>query len=329
MPTFLSRLFAPAVVCCGLPLALVAADNAAAVKGFAPVSVSSANYRNTPRDELVRAVDGDRAAVNPETPGLKPLSAPIHFIFMPGEIYDADLTYEQLTEMLTPALAKKGYVNGADAQGLIREPAKVTLVLRVHYGTRTWRLPTVRATDLTWADGLVPRRKGKGLHNLGAEQTWEYRAGGNDDSLNAAAANAANTQSFGFGSGGGGGGAAAGGSAGGGGAAQGALTPGLGSNAGVGGVEYGSTRDFHLIVVDAFDYQELKKDGKSARRLWTTFVSAPKEPKQNFSDLASTLIRNATPYFGETTRGMQVYSDTRAEVKIGEMIEVKEPAKVP
>ena len=46
-------------------------------------------------------------------------------------------------------------------------------------------------------------------------------------------------------------------------------------------------------------------------------------------DLAATLIRNATPYFGETTRGLQIYSDTRAEVKIGEMIEVKEPAKTP
>src|SRR5262249_10369859 len=90
--------------------------------------------------------------------------------------------------------------------------------------------------------------------------------------------------------------------------------------------EYGSTRDFHIIVVDAFDYHELKTKGKSALRLWSTFVSAPKQGKQKFSDIAETLARNAIPYFGETSNGLQVYSDVRAEVKIGDLIEVKDDA---
>ena len=80
------------------------------------------------------------------------------------------------------------------------------------------------------------------------------------------------------------------------------------------------------IVVDAFDYRELKKKGRDAKRMWSTFISAPKQGKQKFSEIAAALARNAAPYFGETSKGLQVYSDTRAEVKIGEIIEVKDDA---
>ncbi len=297
-----------------------AADAATEIKGFAPVSISAANYRATPRETLLRAVEG-RGTVNPARAPLQPLAAPQHFIFMPGEIFESDLTYEQVTGLLTPALAKKNYVNAADDQGIIREPTKVTLVLRVTYGDRLWRLPTVRSNDITWADGMIPRPRGRGLHTLGGEQAWDQRAGGNDEAFAAVGANAANQQSFGFGSGATSGGASA--SSGSAAAAQSTLSPGLGTGAGPGGVEFGATREFHLIVIDAFNYQELKKDGKTAKRLWSTFVSAPREPKQKFSDLAATLIRNAVPFFGETSDGLQVYTDVRAEVKIGEMIEVK------
>jgi hypothetical protein len=295
-----------------------AADAATEVKGFAPVSISAANYRETPRDQLLKAVENAKAAVNPGSPTLRPLAAPKHFFFMPGEIYESDVTYEQLTTLLTPALAKKGFINAADEQGIIREPAKVSLVLRVHYGARPWRLPTVRSADLAWSDGMVPRPKGRGLHNLGADQMWDHRAGGNDETFSALAANASNTQSFGFGSGPSSSAASG---------AESTVATGLGTGSVDGLTEYGSTRDFHLIVVDAFDYQELKKDGKAAKRLWTTFVSAPREPKDKFSKLAAVLVRNATPFFGETSAGLQVYSDRRAEVKIGEMTEVKEEAK--
>jgi uncharacterized membrane protein YgcG len=309
---------------------MAAADTATQVRGFAPVSVSAANYRTTSREELVRAVELDQAAVNPDAPALQSLKKPQYFFFIPGEIFDADLRYEQVTEILTAALAKKGYINGADPQGIIREPEKITLALRVNYGTLPWRLPTVRSQDITWYDGMVPRPRGMGLHVLGGERTWDQRAGGNDESFAAIAANDTASGSSVYGGGGGKGGAGAGGSSSGGasgntGAAS-VAGPNLGSAASPGG-EYGATRDFHVIVVDAFDYQELKKDGKSARRLWTTFVSAPKEPKQKFSAVAETLARNAIPYFGETTKGLQVYSDVRAEVRIGDLVEIKdEPA---
>lgn len=291
------------------------AESAGEIRGRSPVSVSAANYRATPRAELMRLIEGEKTEINPAAPVLRRLAQPQHFIFLPGAIFESDLTYEQVTALLTPALAQKGYINAADAQGLIREPAKVSLVLRLNFGVRLWRLPTVRVDDLAWRDGVVQRPRGKGLHNLGAEQTWDHRAGGNDDALGAIAANNANPQAFSFGSSGptGSGGAVA---------AEGTVNVNAGPTAvGIDG-EYGITRDFNLIIVDAFDYQELKSEGQAAQRLWSTFVSAPRKPGQKFSNIAETLVRNATPYFGETSPGLQIYTDRRAEVIIGEAIVV-------
>jgi len=71
----------------------------------------------------------------------------------------------------------------------------------------------------------------------------------------------------------------------------------------------------------------LKKEGRLAQRLWTTFVAAPRQRKETFSSIAATLARNAIPYFGETTTGLQVYSDARASVKVGPLVEVPEGPK--
>ncbi len=289
------------------------AQSAADLKGPAPVSVSAANYRDTPPEKLLQLAN-EKNALNPAARELTPLSTPRHFIFLPGEIFETDLTYEEVCLRLTPVLARKNYLNGADAQGLIHEPAKVTLVLRLSFGERPWRLPTVRTEQLAWKDGLQPRsRDPRGLTNLGADNVFENRAGGDDNALAAAAQNAsAGSKVWG---GGGGGGAPAG-------SAPGA--PGSVYNSASGGAvaEYDGTRNFNLIVVDAFDYAELKAKGRSATRLWTTFVAAPRQPGQKFSDALSLLLRAATPYFGETTSGMQVFNDARAEVKIGEAVEV-------
>lgn len=312
-----------------LPLSLLTlgtvdarAQSAADIKGFAPVSVSSANYRETPRDQLLQLTN-QQNALNPEAKPFAPLARPKLFVFLPGEIYENDLTYEEICARLTPALAKKNYINGADAQGLIREPAKVTLVLRVSYGERPWRLPTVRTEQLAWKDGMQPRtRDPRSLNNLGGDTVFENRAGGRDDALSAAASNESNTK--GAWSGGGGGRPTGGGS----GDSGSTPTPNLANNnTAMGAVsEYGGTRNFNLIVIDAFDYAELKDKGQSATRLWTTFVAAPKEPGKKFSDVVATLLRAGAPYWGETTSGMQVFDDTRAEVKIGEIVEVKPTA---
>ena len=297
---------------------LPAADE---IKGPAPVSVSAANYRTTERGKLLESV-ATRNQVNPAAPTASALAQPQLFVFLPGEIYASDVTYEDLCRLLTPALASRGYENAADEQGLIREPGSVQLVLRVHYGTRPWRNPTVRTEQLTWRDGLEPKPQGRGLHTLGGDVLWDSRAGGNDDALSAARENQSSGSIFGK--------ASAGGRGGGGDSPSslaGGTNPALLGQTGSGPLsltEYELTRDFHLIVVDAFDYAELKSQGKAARRLWTTFVAAPKDRAQPFSAVAKMLVRNATPFFGETSRGLQVYTDARAEVTIGEAVVVPE-----
>lgn len=297
-----------------LAVSLYASDGSD-IKGYSPVSVSAANYRDTDHAELVRQVETANE-VNPPALALKPTAARVLFVFLPGEIYSSDPAYEEVCKLLTPALAKKGYINAADEQGIIREPDNVKLVLRLTYGEREWRWPAVRTDRLTWRDGLDARPKGRGLHTLGGDRVWDSRAGGNDDALSAAAENQSNTSSA-WGKG------------------NASATGGTGTSGGGGSLGlsattvartgYQSTRNFHLIVVDAFDYAELKEKGKSAKRLWTTFVSAPKEHGKTFADVTRLLIRNATPYFGETSKGLQVFTDARAEVTIGEVVEVPEP----
>lgn len=305
---------------CAATLTLAAASGPAPVdeRAPAPVSVSSANYANSPREEILRAT-AEQDEINPQTPALAPLARPQRYVFVPGDTYEADIPYEEICRRLAATLAKKGYHNATDDQGRVIDPTHVDLVLRVHSGERTWRNPTVRAEKLTWHDGLVARPTGRSLTTLGGEVAWENRAGGNDAALGAAAANE-NAPGFGFGS-----------------------TPaapaegsplGTGSDLALaqaknGASEYTSTREFYLIVVDAFGYADLKEKGDRAKRLWTTFVAAPRQPGQKFSDVLNTMLRVATPYFGETTRGLQMFNDARAHVQVGPTEVVESDVKLP
>ena len=291
-----------------LSLAPARAQSPSDLQGFAPVSVSSANYRATPRDELVKLVHG-KNALNPAPRELAPLAAPQHFVFIPGEIFPADLNYASVCALLTPALARKNYLNAADAVGIIREPQKVTLMLRVNFGVSLWRNPVVRTEHLAWDEGLVGKvHDSRSLSHFGGDVVWNTRAGGDDEALTAGAKNDANTSSV-WGSGGG--------------AATGTAT--LNTQDTTAGA-YDSTREFNLIVVDAFDYTELKSKGKSAKALWTTFVAAPVQRGQKFSQALAAMLRSAAPFWGETTAGLQIFNDARAEVRIGEAVEVKAPA---
>lgn len=286
------------------------AQSPADINGFAPVSVSSANYRLTPRDELGRMVRS-KSAVNPETRELSPLAQPKHFVFIKGEIFSSDVTYETLCKYLTPELAKKGYINAADDKDRVYEPEKVTLMLRVNYGVSLWRNPVVRTEHITWDEGLVGKiHDPRSLTHLGGDVAWDNRAGGNDDALNAGAQNDANGNSV-WGSGGG--------------AASGTAL--INTNDSATGA-YDSTREFNLVVIDAFDYAELKSKGKAAKTLWTTFIAAPVQRGQKFSQALPAMLRSAAPYWGETTKGLQVFNDARAEVRIGEAVEVKDPVPV-
>lgn len=304
-------------------LALLASDAAARASRDAPdrnrpapVSVSSANYANTSREELLR-LEVDKGAINPTTRTLEQLAQPQRYVFFPGELYESDLDYAALCERLAAALAKKGYLNAVDEQGRVIDPQNVDLILRIHAGERDWRVPTVRTDSLLWRDGLVPRPRGRSLTMLGGAVMWNHRAGGNDDSLGAAARNEA-AQGFGFGS-----------------AAPSApdaspLNSGASYALSVANStqdEYAATREFYLLVVDAFSYADVMKKGDRAKRLWTTFIAAPRQRNERFSDVLATMLRIATPYFGETTSGLQMFDDARAEVTLGELQVIESDVK--
>jgi len=279
------------------------------IQGQAPVSVSSANYRETSYEELQKSVD-QKSAINPPNRASDAKHANAHYIFVKGEVFETDLDFDRICRMLEPSLKKRGYTNAADTQGRIPNTTHVTLILRVSFGIRPWRLPTVRTDNLYWADGMEPRPRGTGLTNLGGEVVFERRAGGNDDALSAAAANAGSSS---FNWGGGKSGSTASSAAGGNNLANQIIA----STSKEGLTGYSLTRDYSLIVIDAFDYVQLKEKGRNARRAWSTFVSAPHERGQKLSDVAGTLISVASNYWGDTTQGLQVFSDARAHVELG------------
>ena len=281
-----------------------------AAAGPAPVSVSSANYTDTSSGEL-RRLTGGLAQINPASIDIAPLERHLRYVFVPGELYRSDIPYEEICARLAEALAKKGFVNAVDEQNRVVEPEAVDLILRVNAGERDWRNPTVRSDRLGWRDGMTPRPRGRSLTTLGGEVVWDRRAGGDDSAPGAAVANQGSAA---FGSSGPGGGP---GSV----ASTSARTSSSGSTP-LG--EYEATREFYMIVVDAFNHADLKRDGASAQRVWTTFVAAPRQPGQQFSDVLNTMLRVATPYFGETTTGLQMFNDARAEVLVGEATVVED-----
>lgn len=286
----------------------------------APVSVSSANYANTPYEELLALVY-DKAAVNPQVRSVDKPGQAQRYVFLPGELFEMDLSYGEVCRRVSAALARKGFINAEDDKGRVMDPAKVDLLLRVSAGQRPWRNPTVRTESLTWHDGLVARPRGRTLATLGGDVAWEDRSGGDDKILGAAAQNQ-NAPGFGgFGTGGGratttGGGISTS-------TASSAVQAGSAAN------EYEATRDFYLIVVDAFSYEDVKQKGDRAKRLWTTFIAAPVQPGQKFSEVFNTMLRIATPYFGENTRGLQMFDDARAQVGTGTLKVIENDVSLP
>jgi len=255
------------------------------------VSVSAANYAKTPWDELRRRA-AERGQFNPATPSTEPLTTPQTYVFAPGELYESNVSYADVCRLLETALAKKGYRNVADAQERIAAADKIDLILRISSGRREWRMPSVRTAGLTWRQGLINLQRTTRHVGRAENILKDYYAGGDDDALSLAAA----VQSVSAGSG-----VVA--------ASQGGVPPGL----------YEGTRDFFLLVVDAFSYQELLEKQANARRQWTTFIALPREKQDSFAAVLPTMLKVATPYFGETTTGLQVFNDARASVKLGEL----------
>jgi hypothetical protein len=274
------------------------------------VSVSAANYSELPRAQLYLQVNGS-GATNPSPPAPPVPSAPIFYGLVPGEIYDSDVPLETVYRELAVALAHRGYFNvvyQAEA-GLL--PKRVDYLLRVHCGVRPWAIPTVRVDHVTWGDsGLIsnvrdPRSSAALLLGPGANP--DPRAGQDPaDAVNLAmlmqTQGSATRSSF---------------------ATQGELYASENLS------HEGARRDFCLVVVEAFRFDDVWKKKNGARCVWATFIAVPLHSGQEFSSMLRTMVHTATPYFGTTTNGLQVYEVPAGKVLMGEPVEVPGQPKAP
>ena len=277
------------VVCC-----LLLAGPAGAAPDRPPrpneIIVSSANYVTTPPKELARMFRRPADLTDPPAPAAGPYPEK-HYQFLRGEVFDSDLSYQAVCQLLVPALARKNLRNTF-------EQAKVDLVLRVSFGGRRWRDPLVRVGDLEWRQGLVPSRRNTAA--LGADSAWDARAGGDEAALR-------QTEQL-----------------------LTELDPANGAEGMadrlIGGLP---TEDYFLVVVDAFEVAELRAKGHDATRAWTTFIAVPRQGGRNFSEVVAGMIEKAAPYFGETLPGKVRFTDREGTVKIGEatVVEESQPGK--
>lgn len=272
-----------------------------------PISVSSANYAETSLEEL-RQLLNEKDVVDPAKPPSPEVTRRHTFIFMPGEIFIAFPSFQDVCRRLQLALAQAGFDNAADAQDRVPNTLKIDLVLRISYGQREWRVPAARVSDLQFRDGLVTRPGINRIVSGGAETAFDFFAGGNDEAIGAIA----NTGSGAFSNGPGN--FAQSGSAGVG--AQTQITAPAPSATDL--TDTRNTRDYNIIVVDAFLYDELKTKGRAAKRVWTTFIASPIQVgTDDFDKVLDRMIRTAVPYFGRTTRGIQFYRDARVDTTPG------------
>ncbi len=251
------------------------------------IIVSAANYAQASPDTLQKLFHRPKDQLDAPPP---PASThPVRYYqFLRSEPLEADLSYDDVCKLLLPVLAAKNFVNTADK-------AKVEFILRVTFGGRRWRDPMVREDDLSWKDGLVPKRH---TTALGAAEAWDERAGGNEMGLYQLERQLMAIDP----------------------AAEGM------ADSMIGGIY---TEDYYLIVVDAFEVAKLRKLGNDTPRAWSTFIAVPRRKGLKFSDVAPRMIAKAAPYFGETLPGKARFTDREGNVEIGAPTIIEEKAGAP
>lgn len=137
------------------------------------IVVSAANYAHTPPAVLEKMFRQPAELTDTPAPDAATARPVQYYQFLKGEIYEADLKYEEVCQLLVPALASKNLRNTFDQ-------SKVEFILRVSFGRRRWRDPFVREDNLEWRHGLVPRKRGT---SLSAASAWDERAGGDEAAL--------------------------------------------------------------------------------------------------------------------------------------------------
>jgi hypothetical protein len=278
-----------------------------------PVSVSAANYSQLSDEQLYDELNAP-IATPAESPAMRQPAETHHYLLVPGEVYPNDAPVDTVYKEVEAVLEKRGYFNFEFEKRAGRVPGKVDYLLRVHYGKRLWLNPTVRPDRITWGnDGLLADR-----YKTGLISDWERdpREGlSTDDMLGTKRLMSALGGGFGMGSKGG----------------RGANPPVKvayeQANMGIAGtirdkMDAIASGDYFLIVVEAFRFADVNAMDRKAPCVWAVFIAVPTDGSQKFSDVLEARLKAATPYFGETTHGLQIYQVPPGRVIMGNPEEV-------
>jgi hypothetical protein len=275
----------------------------------ASVSVSAANYSKLSDEELRASVNAD-PNFHPLPPPGTVTMRPQYYLLLPGEVYDSDVPMDTVYAALEGALEPRGYFNAVFQVRAGHKPARIDYILRIHYGGRTWLTPTVRSDRITWGnDGIMSNRY---MTQLASNSLFDPRVGLSPDELTGVrevfSMPKVSKTTIGHGEG------------------PRAFTPDeiTPSDA---GMDAQLAKDFCLIVVEAFRFDDVKSMDKRAPCIWTTFVAVPVERGQKFSTVLPAMLKAASPYFGATTDGLQVYDVPIGKVLLGNPVEVSGPQK--
>ena len=290
--------------------------------GPASVSVSAANYSQLSDQDLfarVNAPDNDHpVAPSPSVP-----MRAQYYMMVPGEVYQSDVPPDTVYRELELALEPRRYFNVVFQMRAGHTPARIDYILRVHYGGRTWLTPTVRSDRITWGnDGIVSSRY---MTNLKSNSLFDPRVGLTEEEVSEMTYLLGFPKTGGALMGGGGGPGGFSSPASGEGPAE--LRPaehfsrddGMGEQLAI---------DYCLVVVEAFKFDDVKAMNKKAPCIWATFVAVPVDRGRPFSTVLRGLLTAASPYFGTTTNGLQVYEVPDGKVLLGSPVEVP-PAQKP
>jgi hypothetical protein len=311
-----------AAACLSLGIAGCATGPGSKEPGPAAVSVSAVNYSQLSDQDLYASVNAP-ANHHPEPPRPSVPMRAQYYLMLPGEVYESDMKMDQVYHELELALEPRRYFNVVYQIRAGHTPARIDYILRVHYGGRKWLIPSVRADRITWGnDGIVSSRY---MTSLKSNSLFDPRVGLTQDEVSAVTRLMEMPKTGGITGGGGGPGARAT-PAGGEGPAE--LKPdehfsnddGMGDQLAI---------DYCLVVVEAFRFDDVKAMDKKARCAWATFVAVPVDRGRPFSTVVRGLLAAASPYFGTTTNGLQVYEVPDGKVLMGSPVEVRPPEKAP
>jgi hypothetical protein len=277
--------------------------------GPVAVSVSAANYSQLSNEDLYASVNAP-ANLRPEAPAPSVPMRAQYYLMVPGEVYESDVPMDTVYRELELALEPRRYFNVLYQMRAGHTPGRIDYILRVHYGGRRWLTPTVRSDRITWGnDGLVSSRY---MTQLASNSLFDPRVG-LDETEEASvrmmmAMPKVSKTTIGHGEG------------------PRALTPAKITPTDA-GMSAQAAKDFCLVVVEAFKFEDVKAMDKRAPCAWCTFIAVPVERGQALSSVLRTMLKAGSPYFGTTTNGIQVYEVPTGKVLLGNPVEVPSTQK--